>query len=323
MRPWIRGLLIGLAVLLVVLLVGPLLVPVPPLEGTVPPEELADPDSRFVQVNGFTVHYKRAGRGEPVFFLLHGFGASTFSWREVMAPLAQVGTVVAYDRPAFGLTQRPLPGEWKGQNPYTTEAQVDLTVGLMDALGVEKVVLVGHSAGGTIALQTALSFPDRVQGLVLVAAAVYTEGGMPGFVRPLLDTPQMRHLGPLLVRRIQESGLDVIRSAWHNPERITPQVWEGYTEPLQAENWDRALWELTRARRSLNLSERLGEVAGPVLVVTGDDDRIVPTEQSIRLAQELSEAELLVIPDCGHLPQEECPKPFLQAMEAFLVRVEE
>ena len=115
--------------------------------------------------------------------------------------------------------------------------------------------------------------------------------------------------------------MNTLRSAWHEQEKITPQVWEGYLKPLQAENWDRALWELTRARRSSDLFERLGEVEGPVLVVTGDDDRIVATERSVRLVEELAQAELLVIPNCGHLPHEECPEPFLEAVEAFLARI--
>lgn len=320
MKPWLRRLLIGLGVLLLLLLVGPFLVPVPPLEGTVPPEQLADPDSRFIEVNGLTVHYKMAGEGEPAFFLLHGFGASTFSWREVMGPLAEMGTVVAFDRPAFGLTERPMPGEWEGQSPYAPEAQADLTVGLMDALGVERAVLVGNSAGGTVALLTALTYPERVVGLVLVDAAVYVGGGTPGFLRPLLNTPQMRHLGPLLVRRYRDWGMDFAHSAWHDPSGITPEVWEGYLKPLKAQNWDRALWELTRVSHALDLPERLREVAVPVLVVTGDDDRIVPTGQSVRLAEALPQADPVVIPNCGHVPQEECPDPFLRALEDLLCK---
>ena len=306
--------------LLLLLVFGPFLVPVPPLEGTVPPEQLADPDSRFVEVDGITVHYKMAGEGEPVLVLLHGFGASTFSWREVMEPLSEMGTVVAFDRPGFGLTERPMPGEWEGESPYSPEAQADLTVGLMDALGIERAILVGNSAGGTVALLTALTYPERVAGLVLVDAAVYVGGGTPGWLRPLLNTPQMRHLGPLLARRIQDWGMDFARSAWHAPSGLTSEVWEGYTKPLRAQNWDRALWEVTRASHPLDLPERLDEVAVPVLVITGDDDRIVPKEQSVRLAEELPQADLVVIPNCGHVPQEECPEPFLQAVLEWMAK---
>lgn len=311
--------LIVLAVLLALVIIGPLVVPLPALSDTVPPEQLADPDSQFVDINGVDVHYKEAGQGNTALLLLHGFASSTYSWREVMEPLAEDAHVVAFDRPAFGLTERPMPGDFPdGVNPYTADAQVDLTVGLMDALGIERGVLVGNSAGGTIATYTALRYPERVQALVLVDAAIYEGGGSPGWIRPLLTTPQARRIGPLLVRNIRDWGYQFGQSAWHDPARFTDEIWANYSKPLQAENWDRALWELTQASRPLGLDQRLEELAVPVLVITGDDDRIVPTEQSIRLAGEIPGAELVVIPNCGHVPQEECPDAFLAAMAEFL-----
>lgn len=311
--------LIVLAVLLALVIIGPLVVPLPALSDTVPPEQLADPDSQFVDINGVTVHYKEAGQGDTAPLLLHGFASSTYSWREVMEPLAEDARIVAFDRPAFGLTERPMPGDFPdGVNPYTADAQVDLTVGLMDALGIERGVLVGNSAGGTIATYTALRYPERVQALVLVDAAIYEGGGSPGWIRPLLTTPQARRIGPLLVRNIRDWGYQFGQSAWHDPARFTDEIWANYSKPLQAENWDRALWELTQASRPLGLDQRLEELAVPVLVITGDDDRIVPTEQSIRLAGEIPGAELVVIPNCGHVPQEECPDAFLAAMAEFL-----
>ncbi|MDW8277661.1 MAG: alpha/beta hydrolase [Anaerolineales bacterium] len=315
----LKKLLPGIIIfLLLALLLGPFLVPIPPLENTVSERELADPDSRFIPVGELTVHYKQMGSGEPVFILLHGFGASTFSWREVMAPFAELGRVIAYDRPAFGLTSRPMPGEWKGQNPYSPESQAAIVIGLMDALGVDTAWLVGNSAGGTVSVYTALTYPQRVSGLILVDAAIYTGGGSPGWVRPLLATPQMRRIGPLLARQIATSGNDFIRSAFHDPSLVTPEVLEGYRKPLRAHNWDRALWELTSASRPLGLAERLNELNLPVLVITGDDDRIVPTEQSIRLANEIPGAALAVIPNAGHLPHEEKPAEFMQAVREFL-----
>ena len=84
MRRGVPIVLTAVVVVLFILCMGPFLVPVPPLEATVPPEQLADPDSRFVEVNGLQVHYKTTGQAEPTLVLLHGFGASVFSWREVM-----------------------------------------------------------------------------------------------------------------------------------------------------------------------------------------------------------------------------------------------
>lgn len=300
--------------ILLALSVGPFLVPVPPLTGTVSERELADPDSQFIEVNGLTVHYKEQGSGESTYILLHGFGASVYTWREVMGDFAALGRVIAYDRPAFGLTSRPLPGSWSGDSPYSSESQAALVIGLMDALGVEKAVLVGNSAGGTIAVYTALTYPQRVSGLILVDAAIYAGGGAPAWSRPLLGTPQMRHLGPLLARQISASGDDFIRTAYHNPALVTPEVLAGYHIPLRAANWDLALWELTVASHPLGLPERLKELALPVLVITGDDDRIVPTAQSLQLAKDIPGATLALISAAGHLPHEEQPAAFMQAV---------
>lgn len=310
-----------LGFLLLALLVGPFLVPVPLLKDTLPPEELAGPDSRFIEVNGLTVHYEEFGQGQPAIILLHGFGASTFSWREVTGPLSRLGRVIVYDRPAFGLTERPLPQEWQDpalQNPYSLQAQPDLLFGLLDALGIEQAILVGNSAGGTVAINAALARPERVQALVLVDAAVYQTGGSPAWLRWLLQTPQADRLGVLLARRFSSSGIDFLYRAWHDPSRVTPEIMDGYRKPLQAVHWDVALWQMTKASRSRDLSERLGELNMPVLVLTGDDDQIVPTENSLQLAKAIPAAQIVVFENCGHLPQEECPRAFLQAVEPFI-----
>lgn len=306
---------IVLAGLLIVLLVGPFLVPVPPLPGTLPPERLADPQGVFVEINGLNVYTKMAGDAQPVFILLHGFGASLFTWREVMGPLSQEGTVLAYDRPAFGLTERPM--SWSGQNPYGSQANLELLAGLMDQFKIQKAILIGNSAGGTLAMQFALAHPERVQALVLVDPAV-DEGGVPAWETLLGSTPEMQHLGPLIVRSIRSSGIRLLRTAWHDPSRITPEIMAGYTLPLQADNWDRALWDFTLASQPSGLSAHLKDFRMPILVITGADDRIVPTAETVRLAGELPGARLAVIPDAGHVPHEEQPAAFLQVVNEFL-----
>ena len=322
---WVGLGLVG--VVLIALLVGPLLIPVPPLTGTVDAASLADADSRFVDVplgsDELTVHYKEAGESGRPLVLLHGFGASLFSWREVMAPLAASNPVLAFDRPAFGLTERPLRetwgtiGDWAAGFPYSAQAQAEMTIAMLDARGIDKAVLVGNSAGGAVAMLAALEHPERVDALVLISPAVYS-GGPNGAMQWLLNTPQMQHVGPLIARRIQEWGDEFARSAWHDPDQITEAVWQGYLAPLQIEHWDRALWELTSASRQTGLVDRLAELDLPVLIITGDDDRIVPTEQSVKLAGALPNADLAVIPACGHVAHEECPQATLEAMRAFL-----
>jgi pimeloyl-ACP methyl ester carboxylesterase len=260
-----------------------------------------------------------AGQGEMAIILFHGFASSTFSWREVMAPLAKTATVIAYDRPAFGLTERPL--KWKGQNPYSTDAQVDLLLALMDFQSIDKAVLIGNSAGGSLALLTAIRHPERVQALVLVDPAIYLRqsgGLLSGWLRPLLKTPQLHRIGPLFVRSIQNWANDFGRKAWHDPSRLTDEIWQGYRLPLRVENWDRGFWEYTIASNPLHLEKMLDQVKVPTLVITGDDDRIVPTEDSVRASKAIPGAQLVIISESGHVPHEEQSEAFLRAVNSFI-----
>ena len=142
---------VTLAVLLSFLgfmIIMPLILPIAPLSDTVSAKELADEDSQFVDINGVELHYKTYGAAEAqtTFVLLHGFGSSLYTWHEVAPSLSDFGRVTVFDRPAAGLTERVLRGDWE-TNPYVDEAQVALTLALMDELGIDEAVLVGHSSG--------------------------------------------------------------------------------------------------------------------------------------------------------------------------------
>jgi pimeloyl-ACP methyl ester carboxylesterase len=308
--------ILSFIILLTLLLFVPFLIPVPELKDTYEPEELADPDSRFVSINGQKFHVKTFGEGQPVFVLLHGFGANLFSWNEVATPLSRLGKVVAYDRPGFGLTERP--GKWQSQNPYLPDSQAAILVELLDHFDVKQAILIGHSAGGNVALETALANPERVQALILVDPAVYRNGVLLEWLHPLLNTPQMNHLGALIVRKIQSKGMEFLRRAWHDPSKITQKVMDSYTIALRTRNWDAALWEVTKVYHNTNVSERLKAIEMPVLVLTGDDDRVIPAADSIRLAKNISGARLEVIENCGHIPHEEQPAAFMQIVQNFV-----
>lgn len=314
-----RKIVVAVLALLLAILLGPFLVPVPPLADTVPVHHLADSDSRFIELNGFDIHYKVWGGGERTLVLIHGFGASTFSWQEVSEALAANARVIAYDRPGFGLTQRPL--SWQGTNPYSLKGQTELLNSLLEQWGVEQAVLVGHSAGAAVAMQFALEHPDKVEGLVLVAPAL--SNGLNGWGRFFSSLPQVRHLGPLLARIAADRGLNQLREAWHNKSTLTEQVIEGYTTPLRADDWDRGLWEHFRASRPLSLEAELANLTIPTMILSGDNDGIVPLSRSAQAACTVPGAVMVIIPQCGHLPQQEHPDLFVQAVEDFLAILDE
>ncbi len=184
---------------------------------------------------------------------------------------------------------------------------------------MQKAILVGNSAGGTIAMQFALAYPERVSALILVDPAVYGQAGGPKWIRSILSIPQIDHLGPLFVRKLLENGSNLVESAWNDPSNITTETITLYKKPLLVDNWDRALWEFTLASKSSNLENELDQFLMPILVITGDNDQIVPTNDSIRLSQALPNAKLVIIKQAGHVPHEEKPKDFLNAVQEFVL----
>lgn len=301
-------------------LIVPLVVPVEST-GTVTEFEAAGEDATFLELDDISVHFESADYGgdgvtQPLFILLHGFGASTYSWREVLDDFSELGDVVAYDRPAFGLTTRPT--KWEGESPYGVEAQLDLIDDVIDAFAGDNqpVVLVGHSAGGTLAAEFGLRYPDRVDGLILVAPAILTTGGGPSGLSWLYDIPQVDRIGPLLVGGIATSGEDLLERSWHDVSLLTPEIRAGYRVPLSVTGWEAAFWEFQKAPRTFTISDNPSALTVPTVIITGDDDRVVATADSIALAELIPGAQISVLKNSGHLPQEETPEEFMNSVES-------
>ena len=307
--------------LLGLVLIGPFLVPVN-TSGTLTKEQAAaeiwNGESKWVALAGHEVHYVEAGDSESdrLIVLMHGFGASAYSYRDVLEPLSVLGHVIAYDRAAFGFTERPTSWDL---NPYGAEGQLQVLDELIEKFGEGKeVFIVGHSAGGNLAASYTVNNPDKLAGSVLYAPAVLGGGGGPSWLNWIYSIPQLNHIGPVLVSSIATNGLDLLYLSYNNPDSVTEQTLVGYTQPLKVSGWERAFWEFNRAPRNTGVSERLREISIPTLVLTGDNDLVVETADSIEVAGMISGAELVVIPQTGHLPNEESPKEFAKAVIDFV-----
>ena len=307
--------------LLVVLLVGPFLIPVNST-GTLTKEAAAEEvwgsQSQFVELAGQEVHYVTAGSpsSKRLIVLLHGFGASAFSYKNVLEPLGEIGYVIAYDRTAFGFTERPT--SWTGTNPYGIEGQLELLDELVTEFGANKeVIILGHSAGGNVAASYAEKYPEKVQQLILYAPAVGLSGAG-NSIGWIFDIPQINHLGPLLVSTIATSGLDLLYESYVDDSQITEATLAGYTAPLKVNGWEKAFWLFNKAPRSNNVGERISNLTMPTLVITGDQDTVVATDASIELSKKIPRATLVVIPQTGHLPNEEKPEEFANSVIEFI-----
>ena len=310
------------AVVLALILVVPFLIPVQ-TSGTATYKEVAGEGATFASAQGIEIYYEKTDfvcqegkdcSNPPVIFLMHGFGANTFSFRELTEPLSQLGDVIAYDRPGFGLSERPT--SWEGENPYGSIGQ-DL---ILDQLITEfasgrDVILVGHSAGGTLAAQYVVDNKDAIQGLILISPAILSTGGSPNWLNWVFSIPQLDHLGPLLVSSIASSGMDLLNESWYNKDLITEEVKAGYREPLSVIGWEEGFWEFNRAPRALDVKDRLDEITVPTLLITGDTDTVVATSDTEALASMIKDSVLFVIPQSGHLAQEETPADTMKAIQ--------
>ena len=314
---------IVLASILSLLLVGPFLIPVNS-SGTLTNVEAATAQfgdkSKFIEVVGHDVHYLTAGdpSSDKLILLLHGFGANVSTWDLVLDELGTEGFVVAYDRAAFGFTERPET--WSGTNPYSSAGQLEVIQALIDEFGAGKeVVILGHSAGGNLAAAFAAANPESVDELILLAPAVYSTGGGPSWLNWIYDIPQLNHVGPALVSSIATSGLDLLQESYYDKSLVTEELTAKYTAPLKIVGWEKAFWNYNKAPRTTNVDKQLALLTVPTLVITGDTDEVVATADSIRLAGELPNAQLVVIENCGHLPNEEKSQEFLTAVAGFLL----
>lgn len=312
-----------LLVLLGAVLIVPFLIPVN-TSGTLSKEQAAERvwagQSKFVELAGHEVHLVEAGdsTSNTLVILMHGFGASSFSYKENLEILGEVAHVIAYDRAAFGFTERPK--DWE-INPYGTPGQLEVIDELVKSYGSNKnVFLLGHSAGGSIAASYAVDNQEKLAGVILFAPAIGLGGGGGNPFNWIFDIPQLDHIGPLLVSTIATSGLDLIYASYFDETQVTDEVLAGYTAPLEVAGWERAFWEFNKAPRDPEISERFTEIQIPTLVITGDTDVVVETERSIEIAGLMANAELVVIPETGHLPNEEKPKEFANAVSEFIRR---
>jgi pimeloyl-ACP methyl ester carboxylesterase len=268
------------------------------------------PEDRFVRVGEQLVHTEQAGQGPPV-VLLHGFGGSTFSWRNVLPGLAESFRVIAVDLNGFGYTQRP-----RDPDAYTRQGQAALVLGLMDALGIDRAHLVGHSYGGALTLWIASRHPGRVRSFVLVdsAAPSFPEDRRSGFAafRPfaflLLRGYAVR---PSAVRKALERSI-------HDDSLVTPEMVRGYTERLQIEGLDDAYQGLTAPRPGPAERVELEAIDVPALVVWGTEDVLIPVEGGRMAAERLPRATFVAMDKVGHIPMEERPGELLEIMVPFL-----
>ena len=269
-------------------------------------------EARFETVDGRRLRYVRTGAG-PAVVLVHGFGSSLYTWKDVIPGLARDHDVVALDMPGFGLSDQP--------GDLAVDDLPRAVLGLMDRLGIDRAALVGNSLGGGTVALVAAEQPERVSALVLVDAAGFNLGpaDQPRLVGVLMSAAGALVGGLPGKRLVVETAL---REVFHDPAMLTPdriaEYLHGATRPGTFASI-RSLGRSLRGRRTL-VQDALGRVRAPTLVLWGREDRWIPLAHAERFRAAVRGARLEVIDACGHVPQEEKPELVLKLLRDFLAR---
>jgi pimeloyl-ACP methyl ester carboxylesterase len=282
-------------------------------------EEVADKihhpeNSHFTEVDGATVHYQEFGdAANPTLILIHGYTSSTYVWRTVAPQLADADFhVIAVDLLGFGYSDKPASFD------YTIASQARMVERLMNRLGIGRATFVGSSYGGAVALTIALDYAERVEKLVLISSVCNDEVKQ----NPLLRLASIPGVGEVLTPFYLNSKSfskwrmkETFATANHN--LITDERVESVTRPLMAKDAHHSVlasarnWDANRIQNDAHLINQ------PTLLIWGEFDQVIPMHNGQRLFNSILNSRLVILKDCGHIPQEEKPERFIELVTEF------
>jgi pimeloyl-ACP methyl ester carboxylesterase len=251
-----------------------------------------------VRVGDIQMHYVEAGAGEPV-VLVMGLGGDHLAWGFQIPVLAASYRVIAFDNRGAGQTDQP-------DAPYTIRGMARDTVGLLDGLGIERAHVVGVSMGGMIAQEMALNHPERVRSLQIHCSLARPDA----YMRALVEA--WRVVRTELSREASLRALALwffAADTWAaRPDFVEMTIQMSLTNP-----YPQSLTGFLRQTDAIlghDTLDRLETIRCPTLVSVGVEDILVPPRFAREIAARIRGAELVTIPDAGHLY-------FMEAADAF------
>jgi pimeloyl-ACP methyl ester carboxylesterase len=279
-----------------------------------PSEALIDADLLRIPAGPGALHVARYGLGGTPVVFLHGFGTSSFLWREVAPAVALDGhTALAVDLLGHGESDRPLDVD------LGIAAQAEYLDHALTALRVARAAIVGIDLGGAVALRLAATRPERVERLVLVNSL--------GFDDATGDDVRAVHAGTArFLFRVARGVLGaaplvrtLLEGSVASPDHMPPRLLARYLAPFAGRDGVRHLLALARSVRAQDVHEiDPAAIDAPTLVVWGEADRWLKAGAGERLAAAIRGSRLVGLPDVGRLVPEEAPDELIDLLLPFL-----
>ncbi|MDL0431842.1 alpha/beta hydrolase [Marinobacter sp. TBZ242] len=269
---------------------------------------------REITAAGYRTNVHDHGQGGFPVMMIHGSGPGVTAWanwRLVIPELAKHRRVVAPDMLGFGYTERPE------DNTYNRERWVAHAIGVMDALDLEKVDLVGNSFGGGLALALAIEHPERVRRLVLMGSVGVSFPITEGLDEVWGYEPSLENMRRLMDVFAFNKGLLTDELA---EMRYQASIRPGFQESFAA------MFPAPRQRWVDNLAspeEDIRALPHETLVIHGREDEVIPLQTSLTLADWIDRAQLHVFGRCGHWTQIEHASRFARLVNDFLTEADQ
>jgi pimeloyl-ACP methyl ester carboxylesterase len=281
-----------------------------------------EPARQAVVVGSDTISYERSGdtlSGRPTVVLLHGFGAAMESWSDIQPMIAAQYPVLRMDLKGFGRSSKPK------DDKYSARDQADVVAGVLRALDLRRVVLVGHSFGGAVTLATYLKLraegDQRIVALGFIDPAVYDQP-LPFFIAALRSSFTrwlMFHFttadwrADVVLRKVYAN--DSVRTA----ERV--RRYSKFMDLPGAHHSFATTAEQIVPPDAAAFEAQLKTIGVPTIALWGEEDKIVPLQYGRRLRQDVPGVEFFTFPNTGHAPQEEQPAATADRLLRFLSSV--
>jgi pimeloyl-ACP methyl ester carboxylesterase len=266
----------------------------------------------YINIGGINYHYREIPGGKEKIVLLHGFASSTYTWEQIDRRLSKLGYhVFSLDMKGFGWSDKPRGAD------YSPDTLMEDVRAWMEALNLKDVTFAGNSLGGGIACLMAFSYPKLVKRLVLIDAGGHRMK-LPNILR-LFKLPFAHEVGKVFFGRWIVRL--ILREVYFHGNWITDEQVEAYYQRMSTFN---AVGSQISFARTINFDlyeiymKRLREIRQKALIIWGERDSWIPLEHGYLFQRDLPDAELAVIPECGHIPQEEKPEVVLRLIHDFI-----
>ena len=259
-------------------------------------------EPKIFDYHGVKINYYEAGQGPPI-ILLHGFGACAYSWRFLGPVLAMDHRVLTIDLKGYGLSAKPEDGK------YAISDQAAMVAEFIRTRDLHDLVIMGHSMGGGVTLMTYFQVrednPARIKKLVLIDSAGYPQK-MPWFIW-LAKAPVLGSVGGQLISP-RFAAARVLRKCYYHKDRITDEQIDTYAYYGSLPGAREAV--VATARQIVPedieaVTARYQTISVPVLIIWGAEDEVVPLSVGNNFKRDIPNSELVILPECGHMPLEE------------------